>query len=409
MRLAFALALARAAGAAAPRNATLAVDASALPPLVIAGADKGGTSDAFELLLRHGFASKQKFECEDPSSSPKVRDLCVARSKELGCLYRGGDAASHRDCYRRYAVRGALWMDATPNYLWGWVNGEDAASRLSALSPNSAVAVLLRKPVARLGSLFAHWRSRPIGDELGAALEPHVLADLAYLDAMRTDSVYEIVKGKRVVFARNVSVPRLFGPGGAEVFSLLLRDYPRWAGRALDRATCEALVGDKQRTAGPFEAWRNYVSPPPSAAPRPCARKKCPPRRPAKIPPCPVFVNFVLTSVRRWVDAFPGRVAVVQSEYYFADRAAFLAAFGLAPRPAFAGPPAAPDAAEKVNNRGAYAERGATALTAATRAALARFYERPNAELRALLAARRDLVVVPEPDVAGSWWTMENG
>ena len=142
MRLAFALALARAAGAAAPRNATLAVDASALPPLVIAGADKGGTSDAFELLLRHGFASKQKFECEDPSSSPKVRDLCVARSKELGCLYRGGDAASHRDCYRRYAVRGALWMDATPNYLWGWVNGEDAASRLSALSPNSAVALL---------------------------------------------------------------------------------------------------------------------------------------------------------------------------------------------------------------------------------------------------------------------------
>ena len=297
MRLAFALALARAAGAAAPRNATLAVDASALPPLVIAGADKGGTSDAFELLLRHGFASKQKFECEDPSSSPKVRDLCVARSKELGCLYRGGDAASHRDCYRRYAVRGALWMDATPNYLWGWVNGEDAASRLSALSPNSAVALLLREPVARLASLFAHWRSRPIGDELGAALEPHILADLAYLDAMRTDSVYEIVKGKRVVFARNVSVPRLFGPGGAEVFSLLLRDYPRWAGRALDKATCEALVGDKQRTAGPFEAWRNYVSPPPSAAPRPCARKKCPPRRPAKIPPCPVFVNFVLTSV----------------------------------------------------------------------------------------------------------------
>ncbi|KAH8098615.1 peroxiredoxin [Aureococcus anophagefferens] len=372
MRLAFALALARAAGAAAPRNATLAVDASALPPLVIAGADKGGTSDAFELLLRHGFASKQKFECEDPSSSPKVRDLCVARSKELGCLYRGGDAASHRDCYRRYAVRGALWMDATPNYLWGWVNGEDAASRLSALSPNSAVAVLLREPVARLGSLFAHWRSRPIGDELGAALEPHVLADLAYLDAMRTDSVYEIVKGKRVVFARNVSVPRLFGP-------------------AAPRATCEALVGDKQRTAGPFEAWRNYVSPPPSAAPRPCARKKCPPRRPAKIPPCPVFVNFVLTS----------------SEYYFADRAAFLAAFGLAPRPAFAGPPAAPDAAEKVNNRGAYAKRGATALTAATRAALARFYARPNAELRAFFAARRDLVVVPEPDVAGSWWTSE--
>ena len=398
------------AAAALARPLPLVIDRDATPPVVLAGVDKGGTSDAFQALLNRGFVTRFRSDCFGPSMSVRQTGLCRQRSKELACLYRGGNVESWRACYGRFRPReedgGAPWMDATPNYLWGWINAEDVASRLASVSPRSTVVLLLREPVARLRSLFSYWQSQPIRDEVGDTLEEHVRADLAFLEAMSAgDYLREEWKGRTLVAERNISVPRLWGDDGHEVFSLLVREYPLWLGRSVSKAACARMVGSKQRTArGAYESWRTY-EPPAAPAPRsPCPpekRKKCPRSRGHVPPPCParrpdagdraaprlplspcllgpVFVNFVLTSlyaplVRHWIDTFPGRVAVVQSEHYFSRRSALFSVLGLDADDAALEEAAPPASAGVVVNRGRYADDNAT-LSPATLASLRAFY-----------------------------------
>jgi hypothetical protein len=170
------------AAAAFFQEGRVVVDVEATPSLVVAGCDKGGTSDAFLALLRNpNWASRRNPYCDGVSTAKdrKARDKCYTHSKELGCLYRGGTNESWARCYRsnRPVDAGKLWVDGTPNYLWGWKPATDVAARLRAFSPRTAVAVLLREPVARLRSLFNYWKTTPagVGGELGETLAVHVL------------------------------------------------------------------------------------------------------------------------------------------------------------------------------------------------------------------------------------------
>ena len=377
-------------------NRTVVVDKDATPNMVIPGSDKGGTSDAFNAIVKHvEWAAKYEVNCDKKgrNGSPKTardRDKCRQKSKELGCLYRGGNLESWRKCYKQYVPQGKLgakpklWMDGTPNYLWGWCRGTDAASRLYELSPRTVGVFLLRDPVSRLRSLFNYWSSGQIGEELGPRLEAHVLSDLEYLAA---PVVYE-ERGhpeRREV----LSVERLLSEGGRHVYELYMRRYATWAGEALPRERCVEVIGVKQQRRGP---WADN----------------------AHRAPCPIFANFVLTSVyfpllKHWIGLFPEQVVVVQSEYYFQDRQTLLALFGYGREPRIDGPPL-DSHARKVKNRGHYDVADTSSLTNETAAKLEAFFERPNGDLVALLAgeaARGRIIVSPDPEVAGSWWRPE--
>ena len=119
-------------------NRTVVVDRGAFPHLAIVGSDKGGTSDAFVAIVKHGdWAAKYTVDCDTirvKKLGDRARDKCRQKSKELGCLYRGGTLESWRRCYSGYVpdnmkkgITDKLWMDATPNYLWGSVSciGDD--------------------------------------------------------------------------------------------------------------------------------------------------------------------------------------------------------------------------------------------------------------------------------------------
>ena len=65
------------ASAAAWAVTVLPIDPAATPPLVIPGADKGGTSDAFGLLIaRAGFASRNDHRCFKPGASVVLVGKC---------------------------------------------------------------------------------------------------------------------------------------------------------------------------------------------------------------------------------------------------------------------------------------------------------------------------------------------
>lgn len=372
---------------------TLPIDVDAVPPLVVAGVDKGGTSEAFSHLIEYGnFRSRNAYACDkNPDASVMMVGKCRSRSKELACLYRGGNAESWRRCYEGYAPRtkGAPWIDATPNYLWGWLPALDVASRLRELSPTSGVVLLLREPTARLVSLFNYWLLQPISQELGPTLEVHAATDLAYLAAVAAGDVTAVTARSRgrVVDRTTLSLDGLRGGRGQEMFSLLMRNYGNW----LDplSGACAAVLGEKQRSKR--SPWLDYTR---------CVgdgKETCS-RSP---PPCPVFTNLVLTGayapvVRRWLDRFPGRIAVVESEAYFKDPAVLLDLFDGAASP----PPVAP---ARIVNRGAAIGPNAT-LAAATRASLEALYRPLNADLREMLGAARSAgaaAVVPHP---GTWW-----
>ncbi|EGB11378.1 hypothetical protein AURANDRAFT_70896 [Aureococcus anophagefferens] len=371
-------------------NRTVVVDRGAFPHLAIVGSDKGGTSDAFVAIVKHGdWAAKYTVDCDTirvKKLGDRARDKCRQKSKELGCLYRGGTLESWRRCYSGYVpdnmkkgITDKLWMDATPNYLWGWCRGTDAASRLFELSPRTVVVALLREPMDRLRSLFNYWSTEPIGLEIATTLEPHVLLDLAYLEKPWATPV------TRTTASETLSAERLFEEGGRDVYELYQKNYVIWAG-GQPREVCAGVLGPKQRR-GPWGRGE--------------MRERC-----------PVFTNLILTGLyytflRHWIRLFPEQVIVVQSEYYFQDRRVLLSLLGRgAPAPAIDGPPASSHA-KKVANRGHYVYGNAT-LTNETHARLEAFYARPNALLRTLLAdeARAGRILVsPDPAVPGSWWT----
>lgn len=379
-------------------NRTVVVDPKATPPLLIPGCDKGGTSDAFNTVLRDRahWASRYSHACDKKGAyqpgDMRGRDKCIQKSKELGCMYRGGNAESWARCYKGYVPDGGkLWIDATPNYLWGWKPGTDVATRVRELSPTTTVVLLLREPVSRLRSLFNYWTDKLIGKEIGSRLETHVVLDLEYLSA---PVAYRDFKAKT---EETLSLDMLYGDEGRAVFEKYLRYYEWWVGQERPRERCREIVGDVG--AKKNSPWRSFDHTAETT--------------PKKRPPCPLFVNFVLTSlyyplVQHWMKLFPERILVLQSEYYFADRRLLSSIFGHGNHPVLDGPPHRNDNANRlqVTNQGHYDTDNAT-LTEATRDALHAFYATSNDKLRGLLrteAEKGTVLVAPSPDVPGSWW-----
>lgn len=140
----------------------------ALPGALIVGAQRGGTSSLYAYLGRH------------PDGAPSLR-------KEVGYFtmaYGRGPAwyAAHfhlaaREALHRLARgRPLLAFEATPDYLLD----PRAAARAAALLPAARIIVLLRNPVERAWSHWAHMHRRglePLSFEDAVRAEPDRLGD----------------------------------------------------------------------------------------------------------------------------------------------------------------------------------------------------------------------------------------
>lgn len=140
--------------------------AGPVPSLVIAGADKGGTSEAYAMLAR-------EFQVVDKGQEEK---------KELGCLYlvmHGAQAV--QQCYLQYfgqlqsnMSKKVLPIDATPNYYYSnqfYARYISPPKILAQVAPSATILFLLREPVSRARSLYNHFLISVTGYDLTGTLE----------------------------------------------------------------------------------------------------------------------------------------------------------------------------------------------------------------------------------------------
>ncbi|CAK9051611.1 unnamed protein product [Durusdinium trenchii] len=161
------------------RTARLYIQRSdgAVPSLVIVGADKGGTSEAFAMLAR-------EFQVLDPGHKGK---------KELGCLYEAwnGTQGVH-DCYQEYFGQlqhnddeDVLPVDATPNYYYSnefYAFDISPPKILAEFAPDATIVFLLREPKSRIQSLYNHWLVSNNRRDLSLALEEQLEEELQFLN-----------------------------------------------------------------------------------------------------------------------------------------------------------------------------------------------------------------------------------
>ena len=150
-----------------------------IPSLVLAGVDKGGTSEAYQML-------HQEFLLEDGGG----------QHKELGCLYQvssipGKELAKVRSCYSAFfhelgtnASEHILPVDATPNYLYSNRLHPLALSPpkvLSVISPQASVVFLLREPISRIRSLYNHFWHQSARWDLSGRLQDQIKEELMFV------------------------------------------------------------------------------------------------------------------------------------------------------------------------------------------------------------------------------------
>lgn len=115
--------------------------AGRLPDFVIFGAQRSGTTNLYDLLVRHPSVSA--------ASHKEVHffDLHYGRGERW---YRGNFSSARRDSSGEALICG----EATPTYI----AYESAPSRVRELMPEVKLVALLREPVARAVSHYHHFR-----------------------------------------------------------------------------------------------------------------------------------------------------------------------------------------------------------------------------------------------------------
>ncbi|CAK9030685.1 Uncharacterized protein SCF082_LOCUS19306 [Durusdinium trenchii] len=168
--------------------------AGPVPSLVIAGADKGGTSEAYAMLAR-------EFQVVDKGQEEK---------KELGCLYlvmHGAQAV--QQCYLQYfgqlqsnMSKKVLPIDATPNYYYSnqfYARYISPPKILAQVAPSATILFLLREPVSRARSLYNHFLISVTGYDLTGTLEEQLEEELVFLNRSAPQTLLNLFVDARCV------------------------------------------------------------------------------------------------------------------------------------------------------------------------------------------------------------------
>jgi hypothetical protein len=151
----------------------------ALPELLIIGTQRGGTTSLYEYLSRH------------PDVVPPLGKELQYFSVEHGrgeAWYRAHFPTERAVERRRHRGADCLVFEASPYYLFH----PHAPRRAAATVPGAKLIALLRDPVERAYSHYAHMQQRglePLSFEDAVAAEPERLA--GEVERMQADPTYE--------------------------------------------------------------------------------------------------------------------------------------------------------------------------------------------------------------------------
>ena len=268
--------------------------------------------------------------------------------KEPGCLYQIPlGLAAVKLCYKNLwdslqpmpnSSKRVLHLDATPSYLYSLVNFnlEPSPPRvLFQISPQCAVVFLLREPVKRIRSLYNHWCYRPphptnIECIGNATLQKAVDEELSLLKAL-TQELLDFVNASCIY-----------------------------------RTDCDLW------SAG----WR--------------LRMKLARSTVSRFPY--VMTSMYFPFIYTWTLYFGGRLAVMQSEYFFQDTTRLWGILGI--RSDF-------HLLETSNPARGYGSK--SQLSPTTTEELQEFFRKPNALLRTYLQSTSEIAVQP-PVLSTNWW-----
>ena len=302
-----------------------------VPNLLIGGIDKGGTTEAWMMLQQFFLTEKEG----------------GVKKKELACLYQISlGLAAVKLCYKHFwdslrpmpnSSKRVLHLDATPSYLYSLVNFnlESSPPRvLFQISPQCAVVFLLREPVKRIRSLYNHWcHYSPVNMECigNATLQKKVDEELSLLKAS-TQELLDFVNASCIY-----------------------------------RTDCDLW------SAG----WR--------------LRKKVESR--STVSPFPFVITAIyFPFIYTWTLYFGGRLAVMQSEYFFQDTTRLWGILRI--RSEF-------QLVKPANQALGYSSK--SQLSPTTTEELQEFFRKPNALLRTYLQSTSEIVVQP-PVLSTNWW-----
>jgi hypothetical protein len=134
------------------------VDLLSQPSVAIIGTAKGGTTDAFELLVQGlGFIEPDRKELGhmvDPKMEVK-NQIRLRYLRKLNHPCTAGDRTTHW-IFRCVENTEALTVEASMSYL----EQKHVPQRFETLSPGTKIIVMLREPLERAASLFNHWNVR---------------------------------------------------------------------------------------------------------------------------------------------------------------------------------------------------------------------------------------------------------
>ena len=115
---------------------------------IVIGAMKAGTTTLFHLLAQHSAICRTYAELPGASDTKEINYFQK--------LYRKGDTTLHYDWRFPFdPARHAWTLDVSPNYA-KLPMGKDVPSRIAALGGDTKLAYILREPVDRIESHFAH-------------------------------------------------------------------------------------------------------------------------------------------------------------------------------------------------------------------------------------------------------------
>lgn len=115
---------------------------------IVFGAMKAGTTTLFHLLAQHSAICRTFVELPGASDTKEINYFHK--------LYRDGDTALHYDWRFPFDPASHLWtLDVSPNYA-KLPMGKAVPRRIAALGGETKLAYIMREPVDRIESHFAH-------------------------------------------------------------------------------------------------------------------------------------------------------------------------------------------------------------------------------------------------------------
>jgi len=346
--------------------ARLLLNSSAVPTLTVIGCSKCGSTDVWVHLVK----DLQLFTPGAPSGSG---------GKEIFCLSRRG----HKEvqaCYDRNfgkPQKGVKTIDGGPTYFHLYdrhtqTEDEYAAVNFALATPDTAILLVLRNPIKALRSQFNWHQGQPDGPHFkkqGEDINEHLAIELKYFDQPETQTLMDGILQE----PRSVDVRWIFSR-----YRRLADGYHKWL--ASDPALCSKVS-------------KLGISEPPG------------PNYPIPDVPWCYSWPFIITTLYypmllhwRAVAFRPQRVAIVQSEFYYANRSIVDGLFGLSL-------PQQPGPTREGNANKAEYQPG-TVMSTEIRQRLETLYSSHNKYLRGLLEIVQDegAIVMPAVGHHGAWW-----